>query len=120
MFQQSGGEARHGTYRTNPSNHTVVVSNTMLYRTSVPCATIHTQEFFEQFPQENGSIFLFNGYTGEAIYDVDRWGSPIPGARKLSHWFEPTVLVPANNGDLKSSEGVDITSVSMIYSYSST
>ncbi|CAM9678223.1 unnamed protein product, partial [Hapterophycus canaliculatus] len=52
-----------------------------------------TQEFFEAFPQENGSTFLFNTYTGEAIYDVDRWGSPLPGARKLSHWFEPTVVV---------------------------
>lgn len=52
------------------------------------------QECFEQFPQEDGSIFLFNVYTGEAIYDVDRWGSPLPDAHKLSHWFEPTAIVP--------------------------
>ncbi|CAN0035469.1 unnamed protein product [Ectocarpus fasciculatus] len=52
------------------------------------------QAYFDQFPQENGSIFLFNTYTGEAIYDVDRWGSPLPGARQLSHWFVPTAVVP--------------------------
>ena len=52
------------------------------------------QEYFEQFPQANGSTFLFNAYTGEAIYDVGRWGSPLPDAHKLSHWFEPTALVP--------------------------
>lgn len=53
-----------------------------------------TQDYFDQFPQENGSIFLFNTYTGEAIYDVDQWGSPLPGARTLSHWFGPTAVVP--------------------------
>lgn len=55
--------------------------------------TYDFQEFFDRYPQDNGSIFLLNGYTGEAIYDVDRWGSPLPGARKFSHWFEPTIQV---------------------------
>lgn len=67
---------------------------------------IYWQEFFEQFPQENGSIFLFNPFTGEAIYDVDRWGSPLPDARKLSHWFVPTAVVPPHDNEGCSSERV--------------
>lgn len=70
------------------------------------------QEFFEQFPQENGLIFLFNAYTGEAIYDVDRRGSPLPDARKLSHWFVPTAVVPPHDNEHSSSERVDISNVS--------
>lgn len=70
------------------------------------------QEYFEQFPQENGSIFLFNAYTGEAIYDVDRWGSPLPDAHKLSHWFEPTAMVPPLNFEDSPPSRVDIGDVS--------
>lgn len=70
------------------------------------------QEFFGKFPQEGGSVFLFNQYTGEAVYDVDRWGSPMPGVRKLSHWFEPTVQVQLALGEESSSERVDIGKVS--------
>ncbi|CAM9108690.1 unnamed protein product [Ascophyllum nodosum] len=65
-------------------------------------------EHFQQFPQENGAIFLFNAYTGEAIYDVDRWGSPLPGARRFSHWFEPTDTASACS-DLCSSGPSSIT-----------
>lgn len=72
------------------------------------------QEYFEQFPQENGSIFLFNAYTGEAIYDVDRWGSPLPDAHKLSHWFEPTAMVPPLNIEDSSSGRVHISDVSFV------
>ena len=39
-------------------------------------------------------MFLVNAYTGEAIYDVDKWGAPLPGVRKFSHWFEPVAQVP--------------------------
>eukprot|EP00904_Undaria_pinnatifida_P001545 jgi/Undpi1/11391/HiC_scaffold_30.g13688.m1 len=52
---------------------------------------------------EDGSIFLFNTYTGEAIYDVDRWGSPLLGMRKFSHWFDPVALVPATTTSRRSS-----------------
>lgn len=73
------------------------------------------KEHFGQFPQENGSIFLFNAYTGEAIYDVDRWGSPLPGAHKLSHWFEPTAIVPPlQSEDTSSGHRSDISNVSLI------
>lgn len=78
------------------------------------------QEYFGQFPQENGSIFLFNAYTGEAIYDVDRWGSPLPDAHKLSHWFEPTAIVPPLNiEDSSSSSRVHISDVSFIEHHTS-
>lgn len=71
----------------------------------------HTQEYFEQFPQQNGSIFLFNTYTGEAIYDVDRWGSPLPDAHKLSHWFEPTAVVPPHENAHGPSVRIDVSNV---------
>lgn len=70
------------------------------------------QEFFEQFPQESGSIFLFNAYTGEAIYDVDEWGSPLTYARRLAHWFEPTTLVPTG-GNHSSPGCIDTSNVSI-------
>lgn len=79
---------------------------------SLVCPYLPMQEYFEQFPQENGSIFLFNAYTGEAIYDVDRWGSPLPDAHKLSHWFEPTAMVPPLNFEDSPPSRVDIGDVS--------
>lgn len=78
----------------------------------LPVAHVHgLQEFFEKFPQQDGTIILFNGYTGEAIYNVDRRGSPMPYVRSFSHWFEPTAQVQFAVGEESSSERVDMSKV---------
>ncbi|CAM9197257.1 unnamed protein product, partial [Choristocarpus tenellus] len=51
-------------------------------------------EFFQYWQEQDGPLSLFNPYTGEVIYDLDRWGAPISGARKFSWWIEPTLGVP--------------------------
>lgn len=61
------------------------------------------QEFFIKYPRGGDSIFIFNEFTGEAIYAVDGSGLPLPGARNYSHWFEPRALVPESGEEAVSS-----------------